>query len=149
MKADNVIEPDKPKTCKTCEGEKETYFSCCTGDLVDSDFPFCPVCKEHLGLEVCEWCNGTGIETFTTGILCSIYSKEKWKYLKFWFSADKEYITRTATNGVTYGDGTSPYRYDRTVNISYGSISASGWWVESNITLAEIVISLLVYIIIF
>jgi hypothetical protein len=71
----------------------------------------------------CPNCNGTGIEPF----------KEKWKYLKFWFSVDKKYITRTATNGVTYGDGTSPYRYDRNVNISYGSISASGWyWVESN-----------------
>jgi hypothetical protein len=70
----------------------------------------------------CPNCNGTGIEPF----------KEKWKYLKFWFSADKKYITKTATNGVTY-DSVSPYRYDRTVNISNGSISASGWyWVESN-----------------
>jgi hypothetical protein len=71
----------------------------------------------------CPNCNGTGIEPF----------RENWKYLKFWFSADKKYITKTATNGVIYGDGTSPYRYDRTVGISYGSISASGWyWVEDN-----------------
>jgi hypothetical protein len=70
----------------------------------------------------CPNCDGTGIEPF----------REKWKYLKFWFSTDKKYITKTATNGVTY-DTTSPYRYDRTVGISYGSISASGWyWVEDN-----------------
>lgn len=65
----------------------------------------------------CPNCEGTGIEPF----------REKWKYLKFWFSTDKKYVAKTATNGVTYGDGTSPYRYDRIVSISYGSLS-TGWY---------------------
>lgn len=65
----------------------------------------------------CPNCEGTGIEPF----------REKWKYLKFWFSTDKKYVAKTATNGVTH-DTTSPYRYDRNVGISYGSIGASGWY---------------------
>jgi hypothetical protein len=71
----------------------------------------------------CPNCNGTGIEPF----------REKWKYLKFWFSVDKKYVAKTATNGVTY-DATSPYRYDRLIGISYGSIGASGWyWSEDSV----------------
>ena len=65
----------------------------------------------------CPNCNGTGIEPF----------RENWKYLKFWFSADKKYVAKTATNGVIYGDGTSPYRYDRIVSISYDSL-ITGWY---------------------
>jgi len=71
----------------------------------------------------CPNCNGTGIEPF----------KEKWKYVKFWFSVDKKFLTTTATNGKVYSDD-SPYRYDRVIGISYrGSIESNSWygWRES------------------
>jgi len=73
----------------------------------------------------CPHCNGTGIEPF----------KPKWRYIKFWFNTDGEYITKTATNGSVYGDGTSPYKYDRLVNLSYGSVEPRDWygWREEDI----------------
>lgn len=42
--------------CDFCNGTGVGYFSCCTGDPVDSDFPMCPECFEHLGEEECP-CN--------------------------------------------------------------------------------------------
>jgi len=47
-------------TCETCNGKGEAVFSCCTGDIVDSDIMMCPVCYEHLGEEPCYDCDGKG-----------------------------------------------------------------------------------------
>jgi len=46
--------------CETCNGVGEVYYSCCTGEIVNNDWHLCPECKEHLGLEMCEDCDGTG-----------------------------------------------------------------------------------------
>lgn len=46
--------------CPTCNGDGEAVFSCCTNELVDSDYMICPVCHEHLGLDKCEDCDGEG-----------------------------------------------------------------------------------------
>jgi len=48
------------ETCPQCEGQKEGYFSCCTGEMIDPDIAMCPDCKEHLGEETCDVCGGTG-----------------------------------------------------------------------------------------
>lgn len=58
----------------------------------------------------CPNCDGSGIEPF----------KSKWKYVKFWFNVNKEYITKTATDGATHDDEDSPYKYDQVVSVSYG-----------------------------
>jgi hypothetical protein len=58
----------------------------------------------------CPHCDGSGIEPF----------RAKWKYVKFWFSVDKKYITKTATDGNTHDDDDSPYKYDQIITISYG-----------------------------
>lgn len=47
--------------CETCRGKGEVMLSCCTGDVVDEDFAICPTCYEHLGLEDCPDCEGTGV----------------------------------------------------------------------------------------
>jgi hypothetical protein len=59
--SDTEEESDTEKECEACNGAGTGIFSCCTGDPVDSDFMICPVCKEHLGIEECSECNGTGI----------------------------------------------------------------------------------------
>jgi hypothetical protein len=48
--------------CPACEGQKEGMFSCCTGLLLhdSEECDLCPVCKEHMGIEKCDECNGTG-----------------------------------------------------------------------------------------
>lgn len=46
--------------CPECHGAKELMYSCCSGDIIDEDFPMCPDCKEHLGLEPCHICEGKG-----------------------------------------------------------------------------------------
>lgn len=46
--------------CPTCLGKGEAYFSCCTGEVVEEEYPLCHKCKEHLGEETCPDCNGTG-----------------------------------------------------------------------------------------
>lgn len=62
----------------------------------------------------CPNCNGTGIEPFAP----------KWKYLKFWFNINGDYVATTATDGVERYDEESVYRYDIPVEISYsGNIS--------------------------
>jgi len=48
------------KKCETCNGSGAAVYSCCTGQVVTDDIQICPVCKEHLGEETCEDCNGTG-----------------------------------------------------------------------------------------
>lgn len=50
----NIIE------CPDCNGEKEVYYSCCTGEIERNDYHICPCCKEHLGLETCNTCDGKG-----------------------------------------------------------------------------------------
>lgn len=47
-------------TCNTCNGEGEAVFSCCGGDVITDDLMMCPTCHEHLGLEECPDCGGTG-----------------------------------------------------------------------------------------
>jgi len=49
------------KICPVCEGKGTGYFSCCTGEVVDSDIALCPECYEHLGEEECTECKGTGL----------------------------------------------------------------------------------------
>jgi DnaJ-class molecular chaperone len=46
--------------CPTCNGKGEAVFSCCTGEVIDSDIMMCPSCYEHLGEEECIDCNGSG-----------------------------------------------------------------------------------------
>lgn len=46
--------------CPTCDGQGEAMFSCCTGDIVDSDWARCPKCLESLGEEECYDCEGSG-----------------------------------------------------------------------------------------
>ena len=46
--------------CETCDGKGFGTFSCCTGDMVDSDWARCPKCLESLGEEECYSCEGTG-----------------------------------------------------------------------------------------
>ena len=48
------------KECPDCNGKGKCYVSCCTGDIISSDFPMCPECHEHLGEDECELCHGTG-----------------------------------------------------------------------------------------
>lgn len=48
------------KTCETCNGKGEAFFSCCTGEVVTDDYQMCPECREHLGEEKCPDCDGTG-----------------------------------------------------------------------------------------
>lgn len=48
------------ETCETCNGKKEVAISCCSGDVINDDLLMCPECYEHLGLEDCPDCNGTG-----------------------------------------------------------------------------------------
>lgn len=40
-------------SCEHCNGSGIAYFSCCTSESVDPDFPICPECFEHLGEEEC------------------------------------------------------------------------------------------------
>jgi hypothetical protein len=47
--------------CGTCYGKGEVMISCCTGDVVHSDYDLCPKCYEHMGLEECPDCGGTGL----------------------------------------------------------------------------------------
>jgi DnaJ-class molecular chaperone len=47
--------------CEVCNGQGEGMFSCCTGDMVDSDWARCPKCLENLGEEECYSCEGTGL----------------------------------------------------------------------------------------
>jgi len=47
--------------CDWCNGQGEGMFSCCTGEMVDSDWGRCPKCLEGLGEEECEVCDGTGL----------------------------------------------------------------------------------------
>jgi hypothetical protein len=58
----------------------------------------------------CPHCDGSGIEPF----------KVKWKYVKFWFNVNKEYVTKTATDGAIHDEEDSPYKYDQLVTTSYG-----------------------------
>jgi hypothetical protein len=58
----------------------------------------------------CPHCDGSGIEPF----------KAKWKYVKFWFNVNKEYVAKSATDGATHDEEDSPYKYDQLVTISYG-----------------------------
>jgi hypothetical protein len=58
----------------------------------------------------CPHCDGSGIEPF----------KAKWKYVKFWFNVNKEYVTKSATDGATHDEEDSPYKYDQLVTTSYG-----------------------------
>ncbi len=39
--------------CEYCNDTGAGYFSCCTGEVVDTDYPLCPECYEHLGEEEC------------------------------------------------------------------------------------------------
>ena len=59
MKVKNI--PEGYELCHICNGECEEYFSCCTGEVVDSDIQRCPDCKENVGLSKCEDCEGTGL----------------------------------------------------------------------------------------
>lgn len=51
---------EKKVDCPTCNGKGEAMFSCCSGEVVDSDLGLCPDCKEHLGDDTCEDCEGSG-----------------------------------------------------------------------------------------
>lgn len=46
--------------CETCGGTGEAVISCCTGEVVNSDYAMCPYCKEHLGEDTCPDCEGAG-----------------------------------------------------------------------------------------
>ena len=48
------------KTCPECNGEKVMYYSCCSGEPVEDDIKICHECREHLGEEDCNTCNGSG-----------------------------------------------------------------------------------------
>jgi DnaJ-class molecular chaperone len=50
----------KMETCPTCNGKKEVMISCCTQEVIHDDSDFCPKCFEHMGLEECPDCEGTG-----------------------------------------------------------------------------------------
>lgn len=50
----------KKVKCTTCNGSGEAMISCCTGNVVSDDIEMCPVCFEHLGMEDCPDCDGTG-----------------------------------------------------------------------------------------
>jgi DnaJ-class molecular chaperone len=51
--------------CETCNGSGVAILSCCTGEVVDSDYAMCPSCHEHLGEEECPDCNGSGVSDNT------------------------------------------------------------------------------------
>lgn len=40
---------------------KEVMISCCTEEVIEDDIDLCPKCKEHMGLEPCPDCDGTGV----------------------------------------------------------------------------------------
>jgi len=47
--------------CDKCDEHGEGMWSCCTGELVfDTDLGLCPECKEHIVVEDCDECEGTG-----------------------------------------------------------------------------------------
>lgn len=39
--------------CKDCNDTGEIYISCCTQEIINSDYKRCPKCKENLGPEKC------------------------------------------------------------------------------------------------
>lgn len=51
----------KTKECSECNGKGKGYFSCCTHQMVEEELAMCPICKEHLGEDICEGCDGTGV----------------------------------------------------------------------------------------
>lgn len=49
--------------CDECDGKGVGVYSCCTGERITglaADYMMCPICKEHLGEDDCEACDGTG-----------------------------------------------------------------------------------------
>ena len=52
---------EETKTCPTCNGKKEVMISCCTQEVIHDDSDFCPKCHEHMGLEDCPDCEGSGV----------------------------------------------------------------------------------------
>lgn len=47
--------------CPQCSGAKVGFFSCCTGEMINSDFPVCPDCQTSLEKQTCDVCNGEGL----------------------------------------------------------------------------------------
>lgn len=51
--------PEDPR-CSSCNGTGKARISCCTGDVVESEY--CPKCGAHLSIETCPECSGSGYE---------------------------------------------------------------------------------------
>jgi len=60
--------PEGCEECETCNGKGEAIFSCCTGEVMKSDYDLCPTCYEHCGEEECQDCEGKGYVLIGTSL---------------------------------------------------------------------------------